>query len=143
MNALNRSMLRCQSRPSHSTAPHLAKNTRRSKKILNKVILGKGFALDIPFWLRLGVGVSCQKMCALGCCSGSLPSRIREAGINGLLPAARVPSIYSVSRLRVLDCSLPEQREGHCNLRSGRFCESSIRKLATLLGSAGLRVFVF
>jgi hypothetical protein len=48
---------------------------------------------------------------APGCCSGSLPSRIREAGINGLLPATRVPSIYSVSPLRVLDCRLPEQRE--------------------------------
>jgi hypothetical protein len=50
-------------------------------------------------------------MWALGCCSGSLPSRIREAGINGLLPAVRVPSIYSVSPLRVLDRRLPEQRE--------------------------------
>src|SRR5262245_45495754 len=46
-----------------------------------------------------------------GCCSGSLPSRRREAGINGFLPATRVPSIYSVSPLRVLDRSLPEQRE--------------------------------
>src|SRR6266446_7168558 len=57
-------------------------------------------------------------MWPLGCCTGRLPSRIREAGINGLLPAARVPSIYSVSPLLVLDRSLPKQREGYCNLRS-------------------------
>jgi hypothetical protein len=38
--------------------------------------------------------------------------RIREAGINGLRPRIRgVPSIYSVSPLRVLDCRQPEQRE--------------------------------
>ena len=51
------------------------------------------------------------KFVSAGRCFGSLPSRIREAGINGLLPAARVPSIYSVSPLRVLDRSLPKQRE--------------------------------
>ena len=40
------------------------------------------------------------------------PKRFKvEAGINGLRPAARVPSIYSVSPLRVLECRLPTQRE--------------------------------
>ena len=83
-----------------------------------------------------GRGWAPEKMWGLWCCFGSLPSRIREAGINGLRPAARVPSIYSVSPLRVLDRKLPEQPEGHCNLRSGRFCESPIRKSANLLAPA-------
>src|SRR5215469_5971341 len=61
----------------------------------------KVFALDIPLCLRFGLWLGARKnlgpwvllwQAALAGCSGRLPSRIREAGINGLLPAARVPS---------------------------------------------------
>jgi hypothetical protein len=71
-----------------------------------------GFALDIPLG-SLRIGFPAQKwVSARRCCSGSLPSSICEAGINGLRPRIRgVPSIYSVSPLRVLDCRLPVQRE--------------------------------
>src|SRR6516162_2198607 len=70
---------------------------------------------------------------ARGCCCVSLQSRIGESGINGLLPAARVPSIYSVSPLRVLDSRLTQQREVTviCVWKIPRIFESQIGSIVT------------
>jgi hypothetical protein len=103
--------------------------------LLNRVILAKGFALDIPVWLRRRLWLGARKMWGLGCCFGSLPSRIREAGINGILPVRQASCRTGPCHLFRFAATRPRRQapkaaEGYYDLRSGRFCESPIRKSA-------------
>jgi hypothetical protein len=82
-----------------SVTAEMLKRSRQEQVAYISNQLATGFALDIPLRLRCEFWLRRQEYLRVGCCCGSLPSRIREAGINGLLPAVRVPSIYSVSPL--------------------------------------------